>query len=178
MLKSEQRCRRGMTTMKTIRHRRKFSTRRRGAALVEFAMILPVFLTLMLGIFEMGKAIEVTNLMSSAVREGGRLAAMEWEEVLPANTTANQKVIGDIKNFLAASGIPSSAVTVSITSAEGNDEGQTFDLNAPANKLRLFRITASVPFSAVSTFPANFMNERTIAASLVFRTGGSLTNSN
>mgnify|MGYP002626104234 CR=1 FL=1 len=148
--------------------------RRRGAAMVEFAFIMPVFLTL-LGVLEIGKALEASNLLSSAVREGGRLAAMDWQEVVSDGTTPNQKVIDDIKNFLAASKIPADQASVTITSAEGSDEGQTFDLADPANKLRLFRITASIPFSAVSTFPSNFMNGQTITASLVFRTGGSLT---
>jgi Flp pilus assembly protein TadG len=163
--------------MRVTRNDRKTENRRRGAALVEFAIILPVFLTLMLGILEIGKSLEVSNLMSSAVREGGRLAAMEWEDVVGENSTPNQKVIDDIKNFLAASGIPANQITVSITSAEGKDEGQTFDLSDENNKLRLFRITASVPFSAVSAFPSNFMTGQTITASLVFRTGGSLTSS-
>ena len=52
--------------------------RRRGAAMVEFAIMLPVFLTFMLGILEIAKALQVSGEITSAVREGGRLASMEF----------------------------------------------------------------------------------------------------
>src|SRR5689334_21345201 len=107
--------------MKSTNKQCRATNDRRGAALVEFAIILPVFLSLMLGVLEIGKALEVSNLMSSAVREGGRLAAMEWEDFIASGTTPNQKVIGDIKNFLVASGVPAASITVTITSAEGSD---------------------------------------------------------
>jgi len=157
--------------MNRIRMNRIGSQRRRGAAMVEFAIIMPVFLTLILGILELGKALQTSNIMTAAVREGGRLSAMDWEGLVPDDSDPNEKVEDDIRNFLAASGIPPEAVDISITSAEGADEGDDFDLNDPDNKLRLFRITVTVPFSAISTFPSHFMAGETVTASLVFRSG-------
>lgn len=144
---------------------------RRGAAIVEFAMVAPVFLALLLGSIEAGKALETSNLLASALREGGRLASMNWDGVLPEGTTPNQKVIGDIRNFLVASGVPASDAEVTITSAEGPDEGQPFDLADPDNNLRLFRISVAIDYDSVSTYPANFMGEQRLRASLVFRAG-------
>jgi len=146
-------------------------SQRRGAALVEFAIIIPVFLTLVLGVMEMGQALKISNDLTASVRGGGRLASMDWSDVVPDSVTTNEKVAGDIRNFLTASGLSSSAVDITITSAEGTDQGQNFDLADPTNELRLFRITASVPFSAVSTYPSYFMSGQTVKASLVFRTG-------
>lgn len=146
-------------------------TRRRGAAVVEFAIIAPVFLILVLGTIEAGQALRISNLMAAAVREGGRLAAMDWEEVVPDGQTANQKVMDDIRNFLVASGLPGDDIELSITSAEGADEGQNFDLADPDNQYRLFRIDASIPYDSVATFPSTFMGGQEITASLVFRSG-------
>ena len=44
-------------------------------AAVEFAMILPVILTLLLGIWEVGRMIEIQQILYNAAREGGRQAA-------------------------------------------------------------------------------------------------------
>ncbi|MGL4462871.1 MAG: TadE/TadG family type IV pilus assembly protein [Planctomycetia bacterium] len=48
---------------------------RRGAALVEFAIIFPVMMILVLGIWELGRYIHVRQILENATREAGRLAA-------------------------------------------------------------------------------------------------------
>lgn len=48
---------------------------RRGIAAVEFAIILPIMLLLLLGIFEIGRIINVRQTLVSAAREAGRQAA-------------------------------------------------------------------------------------------------------
>lgn len=47
----------------------------RGAALIEFAFVLPVLMTLMLGIFSGGSAYNRKITMTDAVREGARYGA-------------------------------------------------------------------------------------------------------
>jgi hypothetical protein len=49
----------------------------RGQGLVEFALILPVFLLALFGIFDVGRAVYVNSTLSQAAREGARLAAAE-----------------------------------------------------------------------------------------------------
>ena len=66
--------------------------------MVEFAFVAPVFLLLIIGTIEMGNALEASTQLSSALREGGRLAGMDWEGLISENETPNQKVIRDIKN--------------------------------------------------------------------------------
>jgi hypothetical protein len=153
------------------RQHARHTDRRRGAALVEFAILSPLFLTLTLGIIEGGEALETSNIMSSAVREGGRLASMDWEGMIPQGMTTNEKVIQDIRNFMSAAGLPADEVTIEITSAEDEDFGSPFDLSATSNRLRLFQITASVPYDSISTFPVNFMEGHTITAKLSLRAG-------
>ena len=50
--------------------------RRRGASAVEMAVIAPVFLTLVLGIIESSRLGMVSQLLTTAVREGCRVAVI------------------------------------------------------------------------------------------------------
>src|SRR5262249_43089108 len=118
---------------------------RRGTATVEFAVIAPIFLILVLGTWEMGTAVRASNNLSAAVREGGRLASMDFTGSLAPNQTANQKVEQDIRAFLNASGLPGSQATITITHADGANAGQTFNLGDKNNYLALFKIKATIP---------------------------------
>lgn len=142
---------------------------RRGAALVEFAIVCPVFLTLVIGLLEAGQALRAANTMAAAVREGGRLAAMDWNDFVPEGFTPNSKVISDVRNFLTASGLPGSEAVIQITSAEGNDMGEEFDLTDPSNNYRLFKISIEIAYEEISTFPSTFMHGQTLTSELTFR---------
>ncbi len=48
---------------------------RRGQAMVEFALILPLFLIILMGMLEFGIAFDHRNAMAYAVREGARVGA-------------------------------------------------------------------------------------------------------
>ena len=54
---------------------RRSRRRSRGQALVETALILPVFILLLLVIFDFGRAIYAYNTVANAARTGARLAA-------------------------------------------------------------------------------------------------------
>lgn len=117
---------------------------RRGAAFVEFAAIAPFFMTLAVMSMETAACIHTVHRLNSALREGGRLAAMDWDETLPGLQTPAAKIEDDVVNFLAASGMAREDVQFSMTHAEGPKEGQPFDLGDPDNKLELFMMEASV----------------------------------
>jgi Flp pilus assembly protein TadG len=80
----------------------------RGAAAVEFAILLPVLLTLVLGTIEFGRAYNAQITLTNAARDGVRVMAIA-KDVVGARTAA--------KNAAAAvsSGIPDSDITVSTT---------------------------------------------------------------
>jgi Flp pilus assembly protein TadG len=52
------------------------STRRRGQAMVEFAMVLPIFMVILSGICDFGFALYQNMSVINAAREGARAAAM------------------------------------------------------------------------------------------------------
>lgn len=144
--------------------------RRSGTATVEFAITAPLFLTLVLGLSEMSRALDVTTAMTGAVREGGRLATMDYGNKVPNGMTPNQKIIQDIRNMLSASGLPGASFTITITYAEGAKAGQTFDIANQSNYLQYFKISASVPYQSVGVIP-KIMAGRNLQSSLVFRMG-------
>lgn len=145
--------------------------RRRGAAVVEFAVMAPVFLILTLGSVELGYALNASNTLYGALREGGRLASQDWSSMLEPNETANEKVIQDIKNMLTAARIPGDAVTISITHAEGSSTGQPFDLEDQDNYLKMFTISAEVPYEDVTLISGHFLRNQKLSAQISFRMG-------
>ena len=56
-------------------HRHRPPRSRGAAAAVEFALVLPVLVTLMVGLWEVGRIIQVQQVLSNAAREGARVAA-------------------------------------------------------------------------------------------------------
>ena len=61
-----------------------------GQGLVEFALVLPVFLLIVLALFDTGKGVFTYNSIGQAAREGARLASVEvsWIGASGANCTA------------------------------------------------------------------------------------------
>ena len=51
--------------------------RERGQTLVEFALVLPIFLLVVFGLIDVGRAVYTNSTLSQAAREGARLAAAE-----------------------------------------------------------------------------------------------------
>ena len=54
--------------------------RGRGQALVEFALIIPLFLLLLVAVFDMGRAVFAYNTLTNAAREGARIAIVNQYE--------------------------------------------------------------------------------------------------
>jgi Flp pilus assembly protein TadG len=54
--------------------RRRRGRNRRGQALVEFALVIPIFLLVLVAIFDLGRAVFAYNTLTNAAREGARMA--------------------------------------------------------------------------------------------------------
>jgi Flp pilus assembly protein TadG len=50
---------------------------RRGAAVVEFAIVAPIFMLFVFGIIEYGRMVMVQQILTNASREGARVAVLE-----------------------------------------------------------------------------------------------------
>ena len=60
----------------------------RGAAAVEFALLLPLLLLLVFGIIDFGRAINAQITLTQAAREGARLAALSQSNVVSRTQAA------------------------------------------------------------------------------------------
>ena len=81
----------------------------KGQALVEFALVLPILLLLILGIVEFGRAWNLAQMMSDVAREGTRRA------VIADPTITEQSVKDFMAGKLESAGVPIEALTGGIT---------------------------------------------------------------
>jgi hypothetical protein len=56
--------------------------RQRGQALVEFALVFPVVILMLVGLFDLGRAVFAYNTVTNAAREGARLAIVNQDKAL------------------------------------------------------------------------------------------------
>ena len=83
--------------------------RRRGAALVEFAVVAPVLFFIVFGIIELGRAFMVKELLTEAARRGARAAIVEGATTSQIQSAAQQ--------CLSTIGINGDQVTISVNDA-------------------------------------------------------------
>ena len=119
--------------------------RRTGTALVEFAVVAPIFFLMALGIIEFGRAMMVQALLTNAAQKGARAGAFD------AATSSN--VTSAVNAYLAAGGI--SGATATCTP------------NPPSSTLpgHDVKVTVTIPYSSVSWLPApRFLKNKTLSA--------------
>lgn len=78
----------------------------RGAAAVEFALVVPILLALVIGIMEFGRAYNIQTTLSNAARDGVRVMALQ-------NDSAAAK--SAVKNAALGLDLPDSAIDVAPT---------------------------------------------------------------
>ncbi|MBX7075652.1 MAG: pilus assembly protein [Pirellulales bacterium] len=125
----------------TQKHRR---NSRRAVVAVEAAMVLPVLIVLLFGVWEVGRLVQVQQLLTNAAREGARAAAGGYINGTPVSTTT---VENNVRTYLYASGLPSTAVLgtqVNVTNLSGNSWTHPSD----ALPLDAFRVTVTIPSGA------------------------------
>lgn len=87
--------------------------KRSGQAVVEFALVLPIFLLLLLGAVDFGRAYYRLHLLTNAAREGARTGS------LPQSTESDVESI--VENFLSDAGLPGEfTLEINVTDPDGN----------------------------------------------------------
>jgi Flp pilus assembly protein TadG len=117
--------------------------KRRGAHLVEFALVAPVFFVFVLAMIDIGRGMMVSSLLSSAARAGCRTG------VLPGKSDTD--VQAAVAQALNGQGIPGTTTTVKVNGTVANaSTAQTKDL---------ITVTVTVPLSNVAWLPmSEFVN--------------------
>ena len=102
-------------------HRRAWRgiARERGAVALEFALVLPVLVMLLLGVTTMGLTYSHHLALTNAVREGARIgAALPYDPASPG-TWATSVQTRVIETYFDAGGVDPSQVCVQLTDAGG-----------------------------------------------------------
>ena len=117
---------------------------RAGTAAVELALLMPLIVILLLGVWEVGRMLNISQILSNAAREGARQAS--------AGQNTSSQVQQVVLNYLQDAGIPTANVTVT-----------TSDLTAPgtdptnAAQLDQLQVVVTIPFSDVRWIALNFL---------------------
>lgn len=140
---------------------------RRGAALVEAAITLSAFFTLVLGMLDLGIGVLHYNTIAYAARTGARAAIVHGSLAPTAagfggpwnNSTADTAITALITPLLKAVGIPDSDILASVTvvHTDGTDpEPSSPDMNDPvdvaADPADTVTVTVSVPYQPLMAF--------------------------
>lgn len=132
-----------------LRHMLHSKERREGgAALVEFAIILPLVVLLLFGIVEASWAFSQANDARHGAREGARLAAVDWGDVTAiGNEVCDRMDIGG------------SIVTVTLGPADASD---------PGNRGSEGRITVQVTYQSITGFLDGWLGGKQITSDIDF----------
>lgn len=127
--------------------------RRRGAAMVEMAVCFPVFMLILLGIVEFGRALMVSQMLTNAAREGCRTAVIDG--------STNADVESRIDNVVTSTvGVSAADVTKLITVTDRVSGAQDTSATAvqDADPRDLILVEISVSADTVSYTPGRFLS--------------------
>ncbi|MCS7467214.1 pilus assembly protein [Stieleria sp. ICT_E10.1] len=112
---------------------------RRGAATVEFALIVPVMLTFTFGLIEMGRISMIKEAVVQASREGARVGIRPTASIEDVQTRINEE--------LAIMNLTSAVVTITPSFLEEAEPGDDI------------KVRITIPISEVSYVPGFFSFE-------------------
>lgn len=113
---------------------RRFMRERRGAAIVEFALVVPIFFTLVYGIIQFSQAYTRLNCLNSTLREGARIRSTQQ---YPDSASSLTTVRNRMSAFSSAFGCNLNVAQINLPSyLTAPSNGQ--DVRAEANNYALF----------------------------------------
>jgi len=125
----------------------------RGQSLVEFALVLPIFLVLFFAVIDLGSAIFTFNSLTNAAREGARLAIVNQDTASIIARAEGQVSVAEIN-----------APNVSIDFYEQNEVDGTPDTSRPCTP-------AGVGCLAVVSFESTYRPLTPIIGNILFKNG-------
>jgi hypothetical protein len=124
---------------------------RPGAVLLEFAIVLPIFLLAIIGIIEFGRAVMVQQILTNAAREGARRAIIQG--------ATNDEVTELVGNYVDAGIGESPSREIGILDAN-ND---SLDLES-ANSHDMIKVVVTVPYDEVGVGISSYFSGETMGA--------------
>jgi Flp pilus assembly protein TadG len=137
-----------MTHVRLVHRSRRSLAERRGAALIEFAIIAPIFFLLVLGIFEFGRGMMVQAMLASAAQQGARAGSLTNAQASDVTTAANE--------YLTPAGISGATIVVTPSPPSSALPGQDV------------KVTVSIGYAQVSWIPApKFLKNKTLSSTAI-----------
>ncbi len=133
-----------MTTTRAREHRP-------GVAAVELAFVLTfIFVPVIFGVWEVGRLIQVQQIVDNSAREGARAAS--------TGQYTNSQVQTVVTNYLTNAGISTSSATVTVTNLTrgGDVSSPTLSEGGTVQQLDSLQVQVSVPFSNVYWIALNY----------------------
>ncbi len=135
---------------------------RSGAALVEMALVLPVFLMTIFGIIEFGRGMMVGQMVTNAAREGARLG------VISGSTNADVET--KIKTFiLESTGIANDDVNVTITITPDPNNTNPGNVLASSDTGDMIKVEVAVAAEKATLLQPDFLAGKSIVGRAAMR---------
>ena len=118
----------------------------KGAELIEVSFVILLFVTLMMGVFEFGRAYNIYQTITNAAREGARFAVAP-QRGGTINYPNNSEVSSVVTGFMQSSNLDPATATVNIQLNNQNVDPSCSPCSAGGGCACGTRISISYPFS-------------------------------
>jgi Flp pilus assembly protein TadG len=122
------------------------SSERRGVAVVELAFLLPVLLTLLVGMWDLGQLVRGLQVLSIAARDAGRTAA--------SGTKTATQIGNAVTLMVSQNGVPASDVVFTYANATNPGVDPT-----AATQGDILNITIAIPFTSLKLASGTSMGQ-------------------
>jgi len=146
---------------------------------VELGLVLTFLLVpLMIGVWEVGRLVQVEQIVSNAAREGARLAAQGYTvntsgaptQIMVAS--GNPNVRDDVYRYLVGAGLTGlqpADVTVTFTYLAPRSDGLAATEPFQGEKGQPFQVTVTIPWDRVRWVNLGLVNPTTVSSVAVWR---------
>jgi len=132
-----------------------------GVGIIEFALVVPLLILLMVGLLDVARAMNAVVVLGSASEEGAHYAVLNPSATIPPG----QSVPPAIASAARARTMPLSASAIDVTAEYYDTAGATFrpwpttgiPTSSPAPAGVMVRVRVSYPWSAVSAVVGNLL---------------------
>jgi Flp pilus assembly protein TadG len=107
----------------------KIATARKGNVMVELAVVLPIFLLVIWGVVDFGRALYTSNSLAAAVREGARVAAVKTYPLSTADRDSIRTRVTEAFNAFGGTAIPVDSIIITDNTANGRVTVQVRNYN-------------------------------------------------
>lgn len=155
-----------------MRSPRNRAVQRRGTAVVETAVVLPIYILVVFAIIEFGHAQMVVNLLQSGCRSAARMGSTQGPTTAQAMTKVRQTL---------GAAVDPAKVNVFVQDASSLDQGGVWPTTdeqvqalppielSQAEPRQMFVVRASIPYNSISLVPMPFLKNCTLRAQAFMR---------